>query len=405
MNNNQNTAAKIHEVGEEYQRFNQKNHVIMQTLWNEELKDIDAERNKILKEHVQSGKQGYNRFDYAFHHGAMNFIDKIGFGINVPDQSANSWDNFVCSIPYEGAFEDPVETTKVVKKAAMMYGADAVGITKLDRRWVYSEWYDPEKKESFPIRFSDENSAYHQITKPVLMADGTRVLPKAMDTVIVLMFEMNYDRLRYAPTLLAYGETSKVYTDMCKVSMNVAGFINALGFNALPSINCTALNVPLAIDAGLGQIGRHGKVISPTLGSRTRVAKIITDMPLLPDEPIDFGVTEFCDTCKKCARECPSNAISNGKRAKEAVDETGNSHYLRWIIDHKRCYKYWAECGTNCNICLYVCPYNRGYRWTRNVLDLTDDRNTNSNNMIDSLEDIYSLDGLSARSHKYWKKE
>jgi len=85
----------------------------------------------------------------------------------------------------------------------------------------------------------------------------------------------------------------------------LAEAIRMMGYNAIPCKNGTALSIPLAIDAGLGQLGRNGLLITPKYGPAVRIGKVLTDMPLVPDRPIDFGVTEFCQSCKKCAEHCP----------------------------------------------------------------------------------------------------
>jgi epoxyqueuosine reductase QueG len=73
-------------------------------------------------------------------------------------------------------------------------------------------------------------------------------------------------------------------------------------------MNDTALAIPYAIKAGLGEYGRHGLVITPEFGPRVRFGKIFTDMPLAHDVPLRFGVTEFCEACNLCAKACPAAA-------------------------------------------------------------------------------------------------
>ncbi|MFC1909442.1 4Fe-4S double cluster binding domain-containing protein [Chloroflexota bacterium] len=77
------------------------------------------------------------------------------------------------------------------------------------------------------------------------------------------------------------------------------------------------------------------------------------------DKPIDFGVTEFCDQCGKCARTCPGGAIPFGERSFEPVNDASYRGVLQWPMDHKKCHEYSAEVGTNCGICLNACPFNK----------------------------------------------
>jgi len=239
------------------------------------------------------------------------------------------------------------------------FGADLVGFCLLDRRWVFSHWFDEDSRSDYPIKFSDE-PGYEDYGQPTQLEDGTQVIPKEMQYVVIFIHEMGKDEIAAAPTLRALAEVSFTYSKISFTTVSTAEFIRGLGYNAIPSANCTALNVPLAIDAGLGQLGRNGKLINPFFGPRCRISKVITNLPLAVDKPIDFGVTEFCNQCKKCAEHCPTGAISFGERSFEPVNECNNGGSLLWQMDHKKCYQYWAEIGTTCGICLRVCPFSKG---------------------------------------------
>jgi len=73
-------------------------------------------------------------------------------------------------------------------------------------------------------------------------------------------------------------------------------------------MNDTALAIPLALAAGLGEYGRHGMVITPEFGAGLRFGKIFADRPLHHDGPVHFGVKEFCESCNRCAEACPARA-------------------------------------------------------------------------------------------------
>ena len=61
-------------------------------------------------------------------------------------------------------------------------------------------------------------------------------------------------------------------------------------------------------------------------------------------------IRDSCTICKKCADNCPSKAIPFGSR----LEEDG---MLRWQLNAETCYAYWNEAGTDCGICMAVCPY------------------------------------------------
>ena len=126
-------------------------------------------------------------------------------------------------------------------------------------------------------------------------------------------------------------------------------------------MNDTTLSVPLAIDAGLGELGRLGYLITPEFGPHVRIAKVLTNLPLVPDSPITFGVTEYCTTCGICAIECPAGAISPDKKRSFAPPPSampcGNPGALKWYVDGKKCHRWWIEAGSGCIRCMDVCPY------------------------------------------------
>ncbi len=81
--------------------------------------------------------------------------------------------------------------------------------------------------------------------------------------------------------------------------------------------NDTALSIPQAVDAGLGELGRNGLLITPDRGPCVRICKVFADMPLAPDRPVRFGVSEFCRSCARCADAC--QARSRGNQQKDAI--------------------------------------------------------------------------------------
>ncbi|MHC4860116.1 MAG: 4Fe-4S dicluster domain-containing protein, partial [Planctomycetota bacterium] len=66
----------------------------------------------------------------------------------------------------------------------------------------------------------------------------------------------------------------------------------------------------------------------------------------------------------KCAENCPSRALSTGER--EVVRGVG-----KWPTDVERCYGYWRNAGTDCGICMAVCPYSHRNNWFHNMVRWT----------------------------------
>ena len=145
---------------------------------------------------------------------------------------------------------------------------------------------------------------------------------------------------------------------------------------------------PVAYDAGLGELGRMGYLISPRFGARIRLGAITTDMPLAPNKPIAFGVQDFCEKCLKCAVNCPSGAISS--RGKEAIRGVN-----KWQLNIEKCMLYWRAIGTDCGLCMKVCPYSHPPTLIHNIV-----RSATSRSAIAQLISIYADDLFYGRKVK-----
>jgi len=102
-------------------------------------------------------------------------------------------------------------------------------------------------------------------------------------------------------------------------------------------------------------------LITKEFGPRVRIAKIFTDLPLKPDEPIDFGVTEFCNNCQRCANGCPPRAIPDGAPNVTVHNVSNFKGIAKWTVNAEKCFKFWTNQGTDCSICIRICPYNKDF--------------------------------------------
>ncbi|MGW8226573.1 MAG: 4Fe-4S dicluster domain-containing protein, partial [Anaerolineales bacterium] len=118
----------------------------------------------------------------------------------------------------------------------------------------------------------------------------------------------------------------------------------------------------VARDAGLGEIGRMSLLMTPRQGPRVRLGVVTTDLELLVDGRVpDLSVIDFCTSCKKCAENCPSGSIPF-----EARQEVEGA--WRWRINPETCFLYWNVTGTDCGICMKVCPYSHPDSLPHNLL-------------------------------------
>ncbi len=299
---------------------------------------------------MQLGRNGYTQLDYALDMGANTLNLMVG-SYGFPNNQFLKWQPlFIDNALTKNKLNLPTEElTERVKGAAKLYGSDLTGVAPLDKRWVYS--HDMAK----PFIITDEGEPKE--------ADEGFYIPKSVNNAIVLAFVMEPQLQEKSPEISASVAATLGYSRMAITAVSLAEYIRALGYTAIPCMNDTALSIPLAIDAGLGQLGRHGLLITPEYGSNVRLCKVLTDMPLIPDKPIDFGITEFCDNCLICAKECPSGSISTGERTFQSDYDTSNSGALKWYINGESCLRFWQVNGGSCANCISSCPFTYGFEF------------------------------------------
>ena len=354
------TAAEMYQVQDSYVRFNQKDHMGSQMIWEAQYK---AERDKLKvkqRQLAEKGRVGFEATAWGLESAADSLLTLMNFSKNQADARATAWQTKLEPAPTGRPESSPREASQVVRKAAQLFGADQVGFAELDRRWVYSHYFDEETKKDYPIKFSDE-AGYEQYDQPIRLEDRTRVIPKEMKYVVVLIHEWgkDLDGTEHAPTLLTEGLSTLAYARMAPTLWMLAEFIRGLGYNAIPAANDTALSIPLAIDAGLGQVGRHGLLINPKVGSRCRISKIFTDLPLEPAGAVDSGITEFCNACLKCVPKCGTKAITTGGRSFDPLDESNATGVLTWKVDAKKCMTFQNRVGSTCSTCVRRCAWTK----------------------------------------------
>jgi reductive dehalogenase len=284
-------------------------------------------------------KPGYSQAYYALVDAAWYVEDFFAMGTAGSNhRGLYAWDTLDPELHPAGRVDvsDPVEASRKIKTAARFFGAALVGICRLDQRWLYSHVSDDIAREQMPL----------EITEDYRYA-------------VAMAIEMDYDFIQTAPTGGSAAATGLGYSKMAFVAGLLAQFIRGLGYQAIPCGNDTALSIPIAVEAGLGELGRNGLLITEKFGPRVRICKVFTDLPLVPDEVQFLGVEAFCRTCLKCAALCPSRAISFGERTTAAPTMSNNPGVLKWPINPEQCFKYWLANGVDCATCIRVCPFNQ----------------------------------------------
>ncbi|MFZ7134242.1 MAG: 4Fe-4S dicluster domain-containing protein [Eubacteriales bacterium] len=219
--------------------------------------------------------------------------------------------------------------TKRIKGLAKLYGAKLVGITDLKDEHYYTHRGRHEEV------YGQEINAHHKYG-------------------IVFAVEMNKDMINRGPMLAEVIETSKCYVDTSIIGMILSYYIRNLGYEARNHMDGNYLLMPVYIarDAGLGEIGRNTILTTKEYGSRVRLGVVTTNLELEIDEPVSFGLEDFCKLCKNCAFTCPSQSLS-----KETEIETDGN--LNWDIEQETCYIKWRYLGTDCGMCIASCPFSQ----------------------------------------------
>jgi len=355
-----NSIDELYEISKDYKQFDQKNEVFCRWEWDERFMPRP-------KPTIAPGSPGYTVLDIAA--GLAAWTVAVSFNSRFGAMSGNdglfSWFSLgATQFPPKPWITEPREASQAIKRFAHdIGGVDAVGITTVDPRWVYTDWFHRATKESGKIELS------LTADKPEIKEDGTKVIPEKMKYVIVMLHRQPFEMINTTPYAASHGATGVGYSKMANSAPTVAEFIRGLGYNAIPMANDTMLSVPLAIQAGLGEVGRSGLLIS-TIGPNVRISKILTDLPLASDKPVNLGVRDFCQSCKKCARECPSGAIPDGDMTTKGYNISNNDGIKKWYVDCEKCRIFWEENmgGVSCSRCIAVCPYNKpeGY-WTHEL--------------------------------------
>jgi len=319
-------------------RFDQKNEMFKRSLWDETMR---AHGKRFYEDVVYQKRVGYRKLDYALRNASWNVEWGFGFGVSRSNSGLYSWDHIP---PKMSRFvetgrpvqEIPETMSRIVKRVARFLGADLVGICQVHPNWIYSHEYNTITREHYPIE-----------------------TPEGCQNAVVIALEMDYETLRTSPSGVAGAATGLGYSRMAFLANLLAAFIRGLGYQAIPAGNDTALSIPLAMAAGLGEWSRMGLLITEKFGPRVRLCKVLTDLPLRHDAYRPFGVVEFCKVCQKCATACPSQAIPHGDMTSEGPNISSHSGIVKWYVNAEKCFSFWAKNRMDCTSCIQVCPFNK----------------------------------------------
>ena len=229
-----------------------------------------------------------------------------------------------------GDLSDPQRNADAIKALGYYLGADFVGICRLEPWMMYSH----DEIEGKPI------AVYH-------------------DYAVVMLIDQGFETMEGASgdDWISASQSMRAYLRGAEIAGIMAAHCRRMGYSARAHSNAHSevIHNPAILMAGLGEVSRIGDtMLNPFIGPRSKSVVFTTDLPMAMDAPIDFNLQSFCEGCKKCARECPCNAISFGPK----VMFNG---YEIWKADVEKCTKYRVTNmkGSACGRCMKMCPWNR----------------------------------------------
>lgn len=249
---------------------------------------------------------------------ADEYFEKI-YDIKIDESTVNFWAEKI---------KGSSNKTGTIKKAARQLGAVAIGCTELDEIYVYS--HKGRLDENYGEKI-------------------TGSLPSA----IVFLVEMDYTMMQSAPRAETIFESAKQYYRAATISLTLVEILKRVGHDAKAHYDAhyDLVLPPLAEMAGLGEVGRNNILVADKYGSRVRIGAVTTDFPLNYDSAIHLGVDHFCEICKKCSENCPPKALDN-------YEKSNVNGVFKWSTEMENCYSYWRFLGTDCGICMAVCPFS-----------------------------------------------
>jgi ferredoxin len=219
------------------------------------------------------------------------------------------------------------EATTIIKDLCIAQGAETVGVTKMRPEWMFEGYELP----AWAQEALDEDKLH----------------------LGIMAVQHEKESFKSSPSWAFSKEIANQYNQGSDIAIFVANWILEKGYRAYghggPEAGEFTLT-PAAIEAGLGELGKHGSLINPKLGANFRIACVYTTLELETNHAAEFGIDDFCMRCQICTRECPPDAISDGKKMVRGVE--------KFYVDFDKCFPYMTD-NYGCGICLRVCPWSQ----------------------------------------------
>lgn len=354
---------------------------------DEEAARLEAVKVELTKQRILDNVDGYTLKDQAMYSGHVG-TDRFFLG----PQNAPTPEEL--GVPkWSGS---PEEASRIIRAALRHFGAATVGFVELDentRKLIYS--VDPDGKE---LIFTDDPIASE--------TENERYIPNSCKYAIVYTVQMSQETMRRCPTPIGAQTTQLAYARSETIQATLQEFLRGLGYQGLGESSTNALGIApaLGVLAGLGEMSRLNRLITPEFGPMVRVFKLLTDLPVAVDKPIDAGIMEFCKRCKKCAEACPSESLSfEDEPTWEVQGGWNNPGHKAYFENAVTCRTYQREVlATNCGICFAVCPFaKKDNAWIHEAVGAGTAMAPFMDSFFRSMDDAFGY-GTQASGEEWW---
>jgi ferredoxin len=264
--------------------------------------------------------------------------------------------------------------------------------------------------------------------------DIRRALPSAK-SLVAFVVRTNPDSIRSPARSVANLEFHHTGDGVDEVGRRIARVLQLHGMRALnpsmgfsmemdrfPGKTWVVSHKPVAVEAGLGQLGIHRNLIHPRFGNFVLLGTVITDLDLAEvgeSHPIDYNP---CLECKLCVSACPVGAIKSDGRfdfsacyvhnyrefmsgftawVEEIADSKDARDYRRRVSDTESA-SMWQSLSYGANYkaayCMAVCPAGEDV-----IAPFVADRKQFLDDVVRPLqreeEPVYVLQGSDAQAH------
>ncbi|HEY6762960.1 MAG TPA: 4Fe-4S dicluster domain-containing protein [Baekduia sp.] len=218
----------------------------------------------------------------------------------------------------EPLLTDPAELAQLVQDEARRIGMSDVGFAPADPKYTFGEYATPDPG----------------------------------DTIVVCVMEQDWAATQTAPSSKAERAAFRSYGELFPKVAQLVAFLKGLGYETRSNdpFSLEGIAIHYGVQAGMGQLGLNGQLLTRVSGSRSRLALITTKAPIRHGEPTDHGIPKICDECQLCVRRCPPGAIPKARHDKRGV--------LKAAIKPERCFPILAQTH-GCAVCIKVCPIQR----------------------------------------------